>query len=213
MAIVEIYGLAPSNFTRAVRMVCEEKSIPYEFKEVAPHSPDVTALHPFGRIPAMRHGDVELCESKAIATYLDAVFPGPRLIPTDPEALALQEQWVSLVNSRFDPLMVRTYVFAYIFPKGEGGVPDRAAIEECLPSLRDQIGILDRRLGQSAYLAGDEFTYADINLMAILFAVQLFPEGAAAMAETSNLAAYYERNAARPSFRNTMPGPARRAAE
>ncbi len=212
MAAVEIYGLAPSNFTRAVRMVCEEKSIPYEFKPAAPHTPEVKAIHPFGRIPAMRHGDIELCESKAIATYLDAAFPGPRLIPSDPEALALEEQWVSLVNSRFDPVMVRTYVFAYIFPKGENGTPDRAAIEECVPALRDQVGILDRALAKSPYLAGEEFSYADINLMPILFAVRQFPEGAEAMAEAPHLSAYYARNEARASFQNTMPQ-ARQAAE
>ena len=82
MPDVEIIGFAPSTYTRAARMVCEEKSIPYELTAARPHAPEVTAIHPFGKIPVMRHGDFELCESKAIATYLDLVFPGPRLIPT-----------------------------------------------------------------------------------------------------------------------------------
>src|SRR5215470_1305104 len=84
MSSVEIIGFAPSTYVRAARMVCEEKAIPYELKPSRPHAPEVTAIHPFGKIPVMRHGDFELCESKAIATYLDLAFPGPRLFPTAP---------------------------------------------------------------------------------------------------------------------------------
>jgi glutathione S-transferase len=212
MAMVEIYGVPRSNFTRAVRMVCEEKSIPYVLEERPPHSPDVEALHPLGRIPAMRHGDVKLCESKAIATYLDGSFPGPRLLPSAPLASAMCEQWVSLVNTRFDAIMIRDYVFCYIFPKGEGGVPDRNAIDASLPKLRDLIRILDERLGETPYIAGDDFTYADILLMATVDVVARFPDGAAMIKEAAHLAPYYARNAARPSFRNTWPWPMPQAA-
>jgi glutathione S-transferase len=64
----------------------------YDLKHSTPHSPDVSAIHSFGKVPVMRHGDFELCESKAIATYLDLSFPGPKLIPTDPRRAALTEQ-------------------------------------------------------------------------------------------------------------------------
>ncbi|HLK82273.1 MAG TPA: glutathione S-transferase N-terminal domain-containing protein [Xanthobacteraceae bacterium] len=79
MSSVEIIGFAPSTYVRAARMVCEEKASPYELKASPPHSPEVAAIHPFGKIPVMRHGDFALCESKAIATYLDLAFPGPLL--------------------------------------------------------------------------------------------------------------------------------------
>jgi glutathione S-transferase len=138
MANVEIIGFPASTYTRVVRMVCEEKAIPYDLRQAPPHSPDVTAIHPFGKIPVMRHGDFELCESKAIATYLDLSFPGPKLIPTEPRQAALTEQWVSLVNTRMDGTMVRTYLFAYIFPKTGDGAPDRKAIEAVTPALKEE---------------------------------------------------------------------------
>src|SRR5271170_791580 len=94
MPNVEIMGPPSSTYTRVACMVCEEKAIPYELKRSPPHSPEVSAIHPFGKVPVMRHGDFELCESKAIATYLDLSFPGPKLIPTDPRLAALTEQWV-----------------------------------------------------------------------------------------------------------------------
>src|SRR5579863_7022869 len=118
MSHVEIIGAARSTYTRVARMVCEEKSIAYELREAAPRSPDAFAIHPFGKIPALRHGDFELYESKAIATYLDLSFPGPRLIPTNPRHAALTEKWVSLVNTKMDGVLVRTYLLNYIFPKG-----------------------------------------------------------------------------------------------
>jgi glutathione S-transferase len=204
---VEIIGWERSTYTRVARMVCEEKSIAYEFREAAPRSPEALAIHPFGKIPVMRHGDFELCESKAIATYLDLSFPGPKLIPTEPRQAALTEQWVSLVNTRIDTTMIRTYLFAYIFPKTADGTPDRKAIDAVTPAVQEQIGFIDRAVAKGGFLAGDSFTYADINLMPILFLVQKLPEGAAAIAAVKPLSDYYQRLAARPSFQNTMPPP------
>src|SRR5258708_7286265 len=90
-------------------------------------------------MPVLRHGDYELFESKAIATYLDRVFPGPQLIPADPRDAALTEQWVSLVNAVVDRTLIRTYIFAYIAPKTSDGTPDRAAIEAVMPAGRRQL--------------------------------------------------------------------------
>jgi glutathione S-transferase len=42
-----------------------------------------------GLIPVMRHGDFALFESKAIATYIDMTFSGPKLIPRPPPQLEL----------------------------------------------------------------------------------------------------------------------------
>ena len=207
MPKVEIIGFAPSTYVRVVRMVCEEKGIEYDLKAVPPHSPDVAAIHPLGKIPVMRHGDFELCESKAIATYLDRTFPGPQLIPSDPRLAAQTEQWVSLVNTAIDTCLVRTYLFCYIFPKTADGSPDRKAIDAVAPTVCDQIGILDRAVAKTGHLAGDQFTLADINVMPILFYVRQFPEGREAIAAAGNLAAYYERHAERPSFKNTTPPP------
>jgi glutathione S-transferase len=211
MTKVEIIGPAPSTYTRVARMVCEEKAIPYELKQSPPHSPDVDAIHPFGKVPVMRHGDFELCESKAIATYLDLSFPGPKLIPTDPRHAALTEQWVSLVNTKMDGTLVRTYLFNYIFPKTGDGKPDRKAIDAVAPAVEDAIDLLDRAVAKAGFLAGDSFTVADINVMPILAYLKNFPESGNAIAAAKSLSAYYDRLAARPSFRNTVPPPRQQA--
>ena len=201
----EIIGSARSTYTRVVCMVCEEKGIAYGLTECALGAPELLAIHPLGKMPVLRHGDVVLFESKAIASYLDRSFPGPQLLPSDPHLAGLTEQWVSLVNTVIDRTLIRTYLYAYIAPKTADGKPDRAAIEAVMPAVREQLGILDRAVAKTGHLVGDDFTFADINLLPLLDRVRLPPEGADALAATTHLAAYYARHAARPSFTRTMP--------
>jgi glutathione S-transferase len=213
MAIPEIIGSARSTYTRAARMVCEEKGIEYVLTERPLRAPEILAIHPLGKMPVLRHGDLELFESKAIATYLDRSFPAPWVFPSDPRGAALTEQWVSLVNTVIDRTLIRTYLFAYIAPKTGDGTPDWAAIDAVMPAVREQIAVLDKAVARTGYLVGDQFTFADINLLPILHRVRQAPEGAEAVAAATHLARYYDQHAARPSFRRTDPpaGPPRRA--
>ena len=209
----EIIGSSQSTYTRVVRMVCEEKGIDYALTESQLGAPEILAIHPFGKMPVLRHGDFTLCESKAIATYLDRSFPGPPVIPSQPRLAALTEQWVSLVNTVMDATLIRTYLLAYAFPKTADGKPDRKTIDAVTPALREQFAILDRAVAGTGHLVGDRFTFADINLLPILFYVRQLPEGAEALAAAAHLALYYDRHAARPSFARTIPpaGPPGRA--
>jgi len=207
MAQLEIIGAPPSTYTRVVRMACEEKGVAYDFKPAAPHSPEVNAIHPFGKVPVMRHGDVTLCESRAIVGFIDRAFAGPKLIPEDPKTAAACEQWLSIVNTIIDPVMVRAYVLGYVLAKD---VPDRTAIEAALPAIRKQAAVLDKAVAGTGYLAGGSFTFADINLMPVLFYVRQFPEGAEIMTAAPSLEAYFQRHAARPSFEKTAPPPSPR---
>jgi glutathione S-transferase len=213
MSKPEIIGSTRSTYTRVVRMVCEEKGIAYTLTDVLLGAPELSAIHPFGKMPVLRHGDVELFESKAIATYLDKVFPAPFVLPSDPKQLALVEQWVSLVNTLIDHTIIRTYLFAYIVPGTPDGSPNRAAIEAVMPALRQQVAVLDRAVAPTGYMVGDAFTLADINLMPLLHRLKIPPEGAATLAAAEHLSAYYARHAARPSFVRTEPpaGAPRRA--
>src|SRR3982750_1162823 len=133
----EIIGSARSTYTWAVRMVCEEKGIEYSLIERPLRASEIIAIHPLGKMPVLRHGDVELFESKAIATYLDRVFPAPFVLPSEPRLLALTEQWVSLVNTLIDRTIIRTYLYAYIAPGTADGTPNRPAIEAVMPALRE----------------------------------------------------------------------------
>jgi glutathione S-transferase len=208
----EIIGSIRSTYTRVVCMVCEEKGIDYVLTETPLRAPELFALHPFGKMPVLRHGDFAICESKAIATWLDRSFPDPFVFPSDPRLAALTEQWVSLVNTVMDRTLIRTYLLAYIVAQATGAKPDRQAIDAVMPAVREQLGVLDSAVADTGHLVGDRFTFADINLLPMLHRVQQAPEGAEILAASPHLARYYDRHAARPSFTRTMPpdGPPRR---
>jgi glutathione S-transferase len=211
----EIIGSLKSSYTRVVCMLCEEKGIDYVLTEALLGAPELRAIHPFGKMPVLRHGDFTLCESKAIATYLDRVFPGPQLIPSDPRLLARTEQWVSLINTAMDPTLIRSYLLAYAFPRTADGKPDRKAIDAVLPAVREQLALLETSVAPTGYLVGDQFTLADITLLPILYYVRQLPEAAEAFADATRLGRYYATHAARPSFARTVPpaGPPRRAGQ
>jgi glutathione S-transferase len=207
MATIQIFGAPQSTFVRVVRMACAEKGVPYDLVPVRPHSPEINAIHPFGKIPGLRHGAVELCESKAIATYIDKSFGGPKLIPDDPVAAAQVEQWVSLINTLYEPVWVRGYLLSYFFPGTPDGSPNRAAIEKALPDMRKQAEILDRAVAGTGYLAGGAFSLADMYLLPILDYVCKLPEAAEIMKANPSLDAYYARHAERPCVQATIPPP------
>ena len=123
MAELQIIGAPQSNYVCVTRIACREKGVPYTLVPARPHSPEVDAIHPFGKIPVMRHGDVTLSESRAICYYIDHAFDGPPLAPRDPVLGARAEEWISLVNTHIDPLLVRQYLLAHLFPGTPDGSP------------------------------------------------------------------------------------------
>ena len=115
MSELEIIGVPFSNYVRSLRMLCVEKGVAYKHTSARPHSPEVNAIHPAGQVPVMRHGDVTLFETKAIATYIDKAFPGPKFIPEGAREAALVEQWVSYGNAKVDHWIMREFVVPSAF--------------------------------------------------------------------------------------------------
>lgn len=207
MTRLEIIGAPQSNYVWVCRLACAEKGVAHEVVPVMPHAPEAAAAHPLGKIPALRHGDVVIAESRAICGYVDRVFPGPALIPADPVAAARVEQWISIVNTAIDPVMVRQYLRAYFFPGTPDGSPDRAAIEAALPKMEPLMALLDGAVAPTGHLAGAGFTLADIFLIPDLFYLSRCPESGAMLGRHAALKAYVERHLARPSVQATLPPP------
>jgi glutathione S-transferase len=206
MADLQIIGGAPSNFVWVTRVVCIEKGVPYTHVQAMAHTPEVDAIHPFGKIPVMRHGDVTLCETRAIIGYIDAVFPGKPLLPREPVAAARAEQWLSLINTTIDQVCMRQYVVQYAFPSGPEGKPDRARIEAALPGIRQQVEWLDEQL-TSEFALPPAFSAVDADLVPILHYLTFWPESAAMLREAPRAGAYLARMLEHPSIRASAPPP------
>ncbi len=203
---LEILGAPQSNYVWTVRIAAAEKGVSYTLTALRPQCDEIKAVNPLGKIPAIRHGDVVVCESKAICSYMDRVFSGPALIPGDPVKAAHIEQWISIVNTSVDPVLMRQYLIAYIFPGTPDGAPDRARIDAALPKLPRIFDILDKTIGDG-HIADKDFTLADAFLFPILYYMRLGPESAEMVAKSKSLSRYIDFMLERPSVQATMPPP------
>lgn len=206
MPDVQVIGLPQSNFVWAVRIALAEKGVAHENIPAPPHSPEVTAVHPLGKIPVLRHGDVALGESRAIIDYVDAMFDGPLLVPAELPARIRSGVWTSIVTSSIEPLLVRQFLFAYLFPATADGKPDRLAIDSLLPKVESALGVLESAIAAGT-LGGDPFGRPDAYLVPILHYVRNTPEGAPMIAARPHLNSYLAHNMARPSVQATLPPP------
>ncbi len=201
---LEIIGIAGSNFVRTVRLVAEEKGVAYEHNQARPHSDEVKAVHPLGLVPVMRHEGLELFESQAIACYIDSAFEGPALVPEEPQAAALVEQWVAYCATSVDQLLMRQYVIEYLFHKDDDGNVVRHRIDKAIKRFAKVYASLDAGVA-GGYLGGDGISIADCFVIPMLVAAKNFPEGEAELAANPALSAYFERFSERPSFAATAP--------
>ena len=73
---MKLYGAPQSPFVRKVRVALEEKGLTYAIELPAP------ALHPMGKMPVLRDGDLVVPDSSVICAYLERKHPSPALYPS-----------------------------------------------------------------------------------------------------------------------------------
>jgi len=214
MSELILYGAPQSSYVWSARMACVEKGVPYRLDDERYRglggltSPEHLALHPFGKMPAMRHGDLVLYETAAICRYIDAAFDGPPLQPTDPAAIGRMEQWIGVFNVYVYDDLVRRCVLQYAFPSGPDGAPNRAVIDRARANMERDLGVLDAAYADGDFLAGgDSPTIADLLAAPILTYFARTPEGEALMAGAANVSRALAALQARPSFAETTPPP------
>src|SRR5690348_18486333 len=186
-----IFYTNPQSRGRIVRWMLEEVGAPYE-TEVIPYdqmkSERYLAIHPLGKVPAIKHDGHVVTECAAICAYLADVFPQAGLGPRDDEkadyyrwlfyAAGPLEAAVSNQAMGWVPPPERERMFGY-------GNFDRAlaAVDELL-SLRD-------------YVCGDRFTAADVYLGSQL----MFPMQFGMLPERDSFLRYRDRLTAREAYK------------
>jgi glutathione S-transferase len=182
MTDLVVYGFTRSTFVNIVRMVLTYKDVPYKFHDLEREmgKPSHLALHPFNRVPILRHGDFTLYETSAIVTYLDETFPRLPLQPRDVPGRARMNQWISLVNSYFYPYMI--YHVSHernVFP--ELGIPsDERVVAHALPKIEVALQVAERQFAHGKdYLLGSELTLADFYLLPSTYSFSFAPEAKA----------------------------------
>jgi glutathione S-transferase len=207
-------GISHSGYTQKVRIALVEKNLSARIPIVpVPHeergTPRHRARNPLGLVPVLELDDgTFLPESSAIVEYLDALFPVPPLIPTDPLRRA-RMRVLDLYNDQALTPAVRRLWDAVLVPSSAGGDPDRIAAA-ARAEILTIYAYLDSVLGDAPYLVG-EFSLADIAFMTRL---QMLPDlGVEIPANCVRARAWEARLRARPSWAATayppLPDPVR----
>lgn len=159
--MIDLYTAATPNGYK-ISIALEELALPYEvhalsFEKKEQKSPDFLRINPNGRIPAIvdrDNDDFAVFESGAILIYL-AEKTG-RLMPADAKGRSLAIQWLMFQMGGVGPMQGQANVFFRYFPEKLPSVIDRYQHE-----TRRLYEVLDGRLGEAEYLAGD-YGIADI---------------------------------------------------
>ncbi|MDZ4868967.1 MAG: glutathione S-transferase family protein [Alphaproteobacteria bacterium] len=199
--MLTVHHLGISQSERIV-WLCEELGIPYELKRydrdavtrLAPAA--YKALHPMGTAPVITDGRVVLSESGAIMEYIIGKYGQGRLaVGPDRANFADYLFWFHFANGS-------------MMPSQMGGLGARPGAEESLLArlMRERAdrawAMVDERLGQVPYLAGDEFTAADIITLFPLTTMRAFvPRD---ISGYPNILAYLKRIGERPAYRRAM---------
>ena len=199
MATITFHSLAESAYLWTAMHVADEKGVDYELVPLALGSPEHLALHPFGKMPAFRHGAVTLYETLAIAHYIDRAFDGPALQPADPLGQAQVLRWISVVNAYVFPTMNRFMKERLVRP-AFGFDPDQAFLAGAREPLILQMRLIDEAVAEAGFLVGPEMTLADSFLLPQLLFFTRTPEGAALMARAPAATQWLARMQARPSY-------------
>ena len=199
-----VHSIPGSPFGRSVLALLEERGAHWRLAPVAPgaqRSAAHLALHPFGRVPVLQHGDFLLYETQAILRYLDRALPGPALTPTDPKTAARMDQAMSINDWYLFQGAARIIVFHRIVgPMLLGTTPDEAAIAAAMPAAHTVIDELARTLADHPFFTGDTLTLADLHLAPQLSMLAATPEWLTLAAGYPNLSRWIERMEDRPSF-------------
>jgi len=205
MSELVLFGPPQSSYMRTARWACEEKGIGHELKPVEFGSAEHLALHPYGKVPAMRHGDVHLFETSAIARYIDEQFDGPNLLPKTTGARAEAEQWISALNCYMYDHLVRSYALQYIIPSHQGKEPNRETIDATVPKMTRDLELLESAYEGKDWIAGDSISLADIFLAPALATCAPFPEAQAVLETKPNLKRFMDAVNSRDAYKRIQP--------
>jgi len=198
--VIVVHHLNQSRSQRVLWLL-EELELDYEIVQhtrnpetnLAPES--LLAVHPLGKSPLIRDGDVTVIESGAILEYIVRRYGKGRLAPAEASPDFVRYlQWMHYAEgSAMLPLMMTLY-FRRL---GDAGAP----LEPRITSESERhIGFLDRELGEAPFFVGQELTAADVQLS---FPIQL-ARMLYGMDKYPNLAAFLDRIHARPAYRRAL---------
>ncbi len=203
--MIKIFGHPVSTCTRKVLMTLLETGTPYELVVVdfakgehkqQPH----LGRQPFGQIPAIDDDGFSFYESRAICRYVNEKVGG-KLVPGDIKGRAVMEQWISVETSNFTPHIMK-FIFHHVFQRAQ----EPAVLEAAGKGVDVCLGIMEAGLSKSPFLAGGQFTLADVVFMPYVEYAMGTP-AKATFAKHPHVSAWWNKVSERPTWQKAVGRP------
>ncbi len=213
--MITVHHLNNSRSQRVLWLL-EELGLPYEIKHyqrdpdtmLAP--PELRQVHPLGKSPVITDGDVTVAETGAIIEYILERYAHGRLLPAvgSPEHLRYR-YWLHFAEGSAMPPLLLKLVFERIkatkmpfFAKPiASAIADKVLGTLVDPNLKRQLDFIEAELQRSEWLAGAEFSAADIQMS---FPLEAARQRAGLDASRPKAMAWLARIHARPAYQQAL---------
>jgi glutathione S-transferase len=201
--MITVHHLGKSQSERIV-WLCEELDVPYELKRYARDAvtmlapSDYKMLHPIGAAPVITDDGIVLAESGAIVEYIIAKYGKGRLtLAADHPDFSEYLYWFHFANGTLQASMGRLMMLNRLQLADDNPIllATKARVDRAFD-------LIDARIRVVQYLAGSEFTSADIMVGFTLTTMRYFQPYD--LSHCPNVVRYLARIAARPSYRRAM---------
>ena len=196
--MLRLLGRNTSGNVQKVIFLLEELGTPYSREDYGRqfnNTQDAAylKLNPNGKVPTLVDGDTVIWESNTILRYLAGKHKKETLYPSDPAARTQVERWMDWLLASVN------YQYVQVFKDSKKAANERSATFEAdAKELAAQLSILDGAMAGKAWIAGKDFTLADVALGPIMHRCLDFP---IALPALGNLKAWREKLRERPAFK------------
>jgi glutathione S-transferase len=196
--MIKIHGVKQSRASRCMWLL-EELGTPYVLEPVNiatgdNRKPEYLALNPSGKVPLLSDGDFTMSESHAINLWL-AQRDGGKFWPSAAETLGRVLQWTAWTGSELEP------VTNGILRGKRAGKEEQ--VKEFQAAAHDLVRLVELRLEKSAFLAGPEFSLADLSVGSSLAFSEFF---GVSLAPFPKVTAWLAQLKARPAYQRVFAG-------
>jgi glutathione S-transferase len=181
----------PQSRGRIVRWMLEEIGQPYETEVIAydrMKNPEYLAVHPLGKVPAIKHNGHVVTECAAICAYLADVFPQAALGPR-PDEKADYYRWLFYAAGPFEAA-ISNQAMGWQVPPERERMFGYANFDKAIAAVDELLSLRD-------YVCGDRFTAADVYLGSQI----MFPMQFGMLAERGSFTRYRDRLQARGAYK------------
>jgi glutathione S-transferase len=204
--MMRIWGRTNSINVQKVLWCCHELGLQYDRIDAGLHfgvtdTPEYSAMNPNRLVPTLADGEVRLWESNVIVRYLAHRYDSGGLCPIDIATRFDAERWMDWQATTFWPALRPLFIALVRTPIAER---DSSVVSKAEELSLSAVRILDLRLADRDFLAGDRFTMGDIPAATTVhrwYALDIVRP------EFPNVELWYRRMQERPAFQGTVMTP------